>query len=98
MAVYSDDSHHQKSTPPRRAGTAKRTQTRAIVFMGFALFAGLAAAWMVTHYISGTRSSANVQMTKVAVASMDIPLATTLRPELVTFIDWPTGAIPTGTM
>src|SRR5438309_12005723 len=82
---------------PGAQGASRRLRARALAFLLLALGAGLAAAWLITAYLSRRAALASqAQMTKVAVAAIDLPLATTLRPEMVELVDWPQGALPPG--
>src|SRR5207244_4495375 len=66
---------------PGAQGASRRLRARALAFLLLALGAGLAAAWLITAYLSRRAALASqAQMTKVAVAAIDLPLATTLRP------------------
>lgn len=96
MAIYNENAHAQRPEPRRPESTVRKARIRAAIFMGFALFAGLAAAYVATKHLANRPAVASMAMSKVAVASMDLPLAATLRPEMVNYIDWPTSAIPPG--
>jgi len=82
---------------PGGANTSRRLRAQGLAFLLVALAAGLAAAWLITGYLSRRAAVASrAQMAKVAVAAIDLPLATTLRPEMIELIDWPQGALPPG--
>jgi pilus assembly protein CpaB len=86
------------STAPksRRDGGSRRSASRAIMFWTVALIAGAAAALMLKLYID-KRQSAEPTLSPVVVAAMDLPVATTLKPEHLTLIDWPAHSRPAGT-
>jgi pilus assembly protein CpaB len=96
-APYSDENPpNRPAGAPRRAeATSKKARGRAVVFMTIALVAGLAAAFLVTRQVA-MRNAVVASIAKVAVAAKEIPRATTLRPELITFVDWPAHAVPKG--
>ena len=99
MASYPSDPTNSK--PPvagRRApdGGARRSRARALAFMLFALVAGLTAAWLITRAVAQRATTSPAAATQIAVAAVDLPYATTLRPEMVTFVDWPTAMLPAG--
>jgi pilus assembly protein CpaB len=85
------------STTPRsrREGGSRRSAARAIGFGVLALAAGLAAAVMLKSYVE-RHQGAGPALAPVVVAAMDLPLATTLRPEHLTVVPWPNDARPTG--
>jgi len=69
---------------------------RAAFFGLVAIGASVAAAVLLTQYLDTNRSAAPT--IKVAVAAMDLPLATTIRTEHVKMVDWPEGAVPPGSI
>lgn len=96
MALYSE---FGGAKPPQRQdeGAIRKVRARATLFMVLALGAGLGATWMVTRYVARHSIAAGtVETVKVVVAAVDMPLATTLRPELLKTIDWPTNGRPQG--
>ncbi len=78
------------------AGTARRSGTRAAIFWAFALVAGLSTALFISRYLSSRPGGASVVMTKIVVAAVDMPLASKIKPEDLTFAEWPTEHLPTG--
>ncbi len=78
-------------------GTSRKARAKAWIFMLAALSAGLSAAWMIKRTLEGHAAAGKLAATRrVAVAALDLPLATTLNPEMVTFVDWPVNAVPPG--
>ncbi|WP_242333418.1 MULTISPECIES: Flp pilus assembly protein CpaB [unclassified Anaeromyxobacter] len=76
---------------------ARRTGLRAALFLGIAAIAAMATAVLFTRYLEAKASAARVPTTKVVVAAVDIPSATTLRAESLAVIEWPSGSTPQGT-
>jgi pilus assembly protein CpaB len=85
------------STSPKgpRPGS-RRSASRAIVFWTLALMAGASSAVMLKLYLDKRQAGAPT-LSPVVVASMDLPLATTLKPEHLTVVDWPQHPRPAGT-
>ncbi len=81
---------------PKMEPRARRAKLRATGFMLVALLAGLAAAWLIVKTLAKQRQPGVVPMTRLAVAAVDLPLATTLSAELVAFVEWPTQVLPEG--
>lgn len=95
MALYPENA---PTKPRREVGSSRRLRARAILFMLIAVAAGLAAAWLVMRYAArNAGTTAAVPLVKVVVAAVDMPLATTLKPELLKVVDWPVSAQPQGT-
>lgn len=84
------------SPKPRREGGSRRSASRAWVFTIIALIAGVGVAAGLKSYVD-RHLSAGPPMSTVVVATMDLPLATTLAPEHLTVASWPTAALPEGT-
>jgi pilus assembly protein CpaB len=78
--------------PPRRSGT------RALTFWAVALIAGGSAALLLRWYVERSAQPVSTPMTKIVVAAVDLPIATTLRPEHLRLADWPAGNQPTGVL
>jgi pilus assembly protein CpaB len=78
------------------AGTSRRSGTRAAIFWAFALVAGLSTALFISRYLSNRPGGAAVVMTKIAVAAVDMPLASKIKPEDLTLSEWPTDHLPLG--
>jgi pilus assembly protein CpaB len=66
---------------------------RAFLFWVVALGAGGAAAYLIHSYIKGNLRVAAPTTSKVALAAMDLELATTLQPEHVKMVDWPDSVV-----
>ena len=81
---------------PRRDKGSRRSASRALVFGVIALVAGVSVAAMLKSYVDRHQGSGPA-LAEVVVATMDLPLATTLRPEHLTVSPWPSGARPEGT-
>jgi pilus assembly protein CpaB len=98
MALYSNESNFGGGASPRgpNDGRVRRSKTQAIAFMLVALTTGIAAAWLITRVLAKRNTPGAVQMTKIAVAALDLPLATTISQDMVTFVDWPTQVLPPG--
>ena len=81
---------------PRRDKGSRRSASRALAFGMLALVAGVSVAAMLKSYVA-RHQGGGPAMEQVVVATMDLPLATTLRPEHLTVSAWPSGASPEGT-
>jgi pilus assembly protein CpaB len=68
---------------PRRFGA------RAFLFWALALGAGGAAAYLIHSYIKTNVRAATPATSKVALAALDLELATTLQLEHIRMVDWP---------
>ncbi|HEY0715310.1 MAG TPA: Flp pilus assembly protein CpaB [Polyangia bacterium] len=79
----------------RDGGGSRRSASRAILFWTMALIAGASAAMMFKWYLDKSQASA-VGLSKVVVATMDLPVATALKPEHMTLVDWPAKVRPQG--
>jgi pilus assembly protein CpaB len=62
---------------------------RAFLFWVLALGAGSAAAYLIHSYVKGNLRIATPATSKVALAAMDLDLATTLQLEHIRMVDWP---------
>ncbi len=78
------------------AGTARRSGTRAALFWAFTLVAGLASALFIARYLDKRPAGGVVPMAKIAVAAIDLPLASKIKPEDVKLADWPADHLPLG--
>lgn len=99
MAMYSSDQPLLPQATPRRPGEgpARRTRTRALVFMLVSLAAGLLAALLISRYLSRRPDRlATIPTVKVAVAAVNLPTATALAKESVDFVEWPKVVTPDG--
>ncbi len=66
---------------------------KAIGLLLAALVLGLVAAVYAASWASRQSDAA---ATRVVVAAVDVELGTRLTPEMLTLVDWPTGAVPAG--
>lgn len=88
--------------PGGRAGARpqpakRRAGVRAGLFLVVAVVAALIAALLFTRYVERRTAEVRVPTAKVVVAALDLPLATTLRPESLAVVDWPLSSRPEGT-
>ena len=67
---------------------------RFLIVMVGALVFGLLAAFSVSRYLSSAQANNNV--TKIAVAKVDIPMGTKIIPEQVGEVEFPSNSIPDG--
>ena len=84
------------SNKNRRDSGSRRSASRALAFGAVALVAGVSVAAMLKSYVDRHRSGGPA-MSAVVVATMDLPLATTLRPEHLMVTEWPAASRPEGT-
>jgi pilus assembly protein CpaB len=80
----------------RRDGGSRRSASRAIVFWTFALVAGATAAFLLKWYLDKRQAAVPV-LSRIVVAAIDLPLATTLKLEHLELVGWPQNARPPGT-
>lgn len=69
-----------------------------MAFWIVALTAGALSAVLLKAYVSRRAQTTAPQMAKVVAASMDLPVATTLRAEHLRTIDWPEASQPPGAL
>jgi pilus assembly protein CpaB len=81
-----------------RRGSTRRSGTRALTFWIVALIAGGSAALLLRWYIERSAQPAAVPLAKIVVAAIDLPIATTLRPEHLRLADWPASVQPPGVL
>ncbi|CAB3668743.1 Flp pilus assembly protein CpaB [Trinickia soli] len=67
--------------------------SRALIMLGMAMIAGLAAVVFASRWLIHTSSSA---LTPVAVARDDINLGQPLNVNMIRIVNWPTGSVPPG--
>ncbi len=67
--------------------------SRAIVMLGMALLAGLAAVGFASRWLLQASSSA---VTPVAVATAEVSLGQPLNPNLIRTVNWPSASVPPG--
>jgi pilus assembly protein CpaB len=82
----------------RRGGSPRRSGTRALTFWVVALIAGGSAALLLRWYIERSAVPVAAPLTKIVVAAIDLPIATTLRPEHLKLADWPASVQPPGVL
>jgi pilus assembly protein CpaB len=82
---------------PRR-GNARRSGTRALTFWVVTIIAGGSAALLAKWYIERSAQPVSAPLAKIVVAAMDLPIATTLRPEHLRLADWPATVQPPGVL
>ena len=104
MPLYPETSPPPKQTARfavQQPASARKVRSRALVFMGVALLAGICAAWLITVYLA-RRANQVVQVkvptVRVAVAASDLPIATMLNKEMVELIEWPQNSLPAGSL
>jgi pilus assembly protein CpaB len=73
----------------RRDADTRRFGARAFLFWVLALAAGGAAAYLIHSYVKNNMTTAAPATSKVALAAIDLDLATTLQPEHIHMVDWP---------
>ncbi len=73
----------RRDLEPRRFGA------RAFLFWALALGAGSAAAYLIHAYVKTNVRMAAPPTSKIALAALDLDLATTLQPEHIHMVDWP---------
>jgi pilus assembly protein CpaB len=93
--VAIDDIISTNPKSPRGSGS-RRSASRAIVFWTLALMAGASSAVLLKVYLD-KRQAAAPHLSPVVVAALDLPLATTLKPEHLTVVEWPQNGRPVGT-
>jgi pilus assembly protein CpaB len=84
--------------PRRRNEGARRSGGRALMFWLVALVAGGSAAMLLRWYIENSATPNAPALAKVAVAAVDLPVATTLRAEHIRLVDWPENVQPPGAL
>jgi pilus assembly protein CpaB len=84
------------TNPKPRRGGSRRSASRAVAFTLIALVAGVSVATMLKSYID-KHMTGGPRLGGVVVASMDLPLATTLTAEQLAVARWPEDARPEGT-
>lgn len=84
------------ATRRRPLERSNRSGARAAAFWGVAIVAGVGAALLITRHLEQRSAATAVASTKVVVAAIDLPLATRLRAEQLTLVDWPASATPPG--
>ena len=80
----------------KRDGGSRKSASRAIVFWSLALIAGASSAGLLKWYLDKKQALAPA-LSQIAVAAVDLPLATTLKAEHLQLVAWPKHARPPGT-
>ena len=76
---------------------ARRSGTRAVVFLVVALMAATGSAVLLTRYMEGRLADARVPTEKVVVAEVELPVGSEIRVENLRSVDWPAASRPEGT-
>jgi len=78
-------------------------QKRPLIFLGFAVGIALVTTVLIYQWLQGQQGSepevqavVEFEGTGIAVASVDVPWGTALTAELIRFVDYPDGSLPTG--
>jgi len=66
---------------------------RALVMIGIALVAGIAAMVLALRWLN---QQTNVATSKVAVAAVDLDIGQSIGAQQLRLVDWPAGAVPSG--
>ena len=69
---------------------------KATALLSFAVLAAIGTALLLTRYMDARTAAARVPTTRVVVAAVDVPVATAIRPEWLTIVDWPSASRPEG--
>ncbi|MGC4122014.1 MAG: Flp pilus assembly protein CpaB [Myxococcales bacterium] len=78
-----------RKPPPRGSGA------RAAAFLAMAVIAALGAGLLFSRYLD-RRGASGVATVPVVVAAADLPIATSLRADLLTAVPWPKASVPAG--
>ena len=71
---------------------------RGLIFLGFALAMGIAAAWFTQRLVSDSSPEVSLKTTPVVVLRTDVAVATSLTRDHVETADWPTDHVPRGAL
>ncbi len=72
---------------------------RGILFLALALAMGLLAAWLTQRMVPEPAPQiVSLDTTSVVVVKADLPVATTLTPDLLETAQWPSAHVPAGSM
>jgi pilus assembly protein CpaB len=77
----------------------RKIRTRAVLFLGAAIIAGIGAVLLVKVYLDQARrhsAAATVETVTVVVASKDIPSGQRLEATQLELVRWPVGHLPAG--
>jgi pilus assembly protein CpaB len=82
--------------PKDKDKRSRRSAVRAAVFLVVAVLCAVGTAVLFTRYMDARTAALRVPTEKVVVAAMDIPVASPIKAEWVTPIDWPKSSRPEG--
>jgi pilus assembly protein CpaB len=68
-------------------------RTRAWVIMAAAVFAGLVAVVLASHWIA---AQSQLGVNKVVVLAVDVQLGSRISAQMLALVDWPSGSVPDG--
>jgi pilus assembly protein CpaB len=71
---------------------------KALIYLSVAVVAALGTAVLLTRYMDTRIAAVRIPTEKVVVAVADLPIATTLRADVLTVVDWPIASRPDGTV
>jgi pilus assembly protein CpaB len=72
---------------------------RALIFLGLALFMGIAAFWATDRFVStSSTSEEKLQTAEVVVVRVNVPIATKLTKDHLEITDWPLAHVPPGAL
>jgi pilus assembly protein CpaB len=79
-----------------KAARSRRSAVRAAIFLVVAAFCAVGAAVIFTRYMDARTAALRVPTERVVVAAVDIPVASPIKLEWLTVIDWPRISRPEG--
>ena len=71
---------------------------RGLIFLGFALAMGIAAAWLTQRLAPGPSENADTRTTPVVVVRTSVPVAASLTRDQLRTTDWPAAHVPAGAL
>jgi pilus assembly protein CpaB len=75
---------------------SRRNAFRAVVFLVLAIICAVGAAALLTRYMDARTAAMRVPTTQLVVAAVDIPVASAIKPEWLTTVEWPVVSKPDG--
>lgn len=77
------------------------TKRYSLIALGTAVFLGLVAVFAANTFLTSNQQRteaalAKAEMTKVAVAAVPLDYGVEIKPEMIRFVDYPTGSLPQG--
>jgi pilus assembly protein CpaB len=78
------------------AAKPRKRIVRAVALFGLALLAAITTALLLTRYMDARTAAARVPTTPVVAAAVDIPVATPIKAEWLTVVQWPETSRPDG--